>query len=146
MCVLPLLVVLFPPCRHITAHSPDMVSLFHTPLMSPCLHTQPPHNTLESVVIPICNVYSPPSLSPSLSSSPSLSPSLSLSPPPLISLSQMLHKQLPFAGCHIALEGFSEEEAQHMRDIATDNGETAPHTSFARFYTERRIPPPPPPS
>lgn len=35
----------------------------------------------------------------------------------------MLHKQLPFAGCHIALEGYPEDEAQHMRDIAADNGE-----------------------
>ncbi|CAI8002154.1 Protein ECT2 [Geodia barretti] len=34
----------------------------------------------------------------------------------------MLHKQLPFAGCHIALEGYPDDEARHMRDIATDNG------------------------
>ena len=39
-----------------------------------------------------------------------------------IFLSQLLHKQLPFAGCHIALQGFSDDEAQHMIEIATDNG------------------------
>ena len=37
---------------------------------------------------------------------------------------QLLHKQLPFAGCHIALAGYPEAEAQHMREIAADNGET----------------------
>ncbi len=34
----------------------------------------------------------------------------------------MMYKQLPFAGCQIALHGFSDEESQHMREIATDNG------------------------
>lgn len=34
----------------------------------------------------------------------------------------MVYKQLPFTGCHIALLGFSEEETQHMREIAADNG------------------------
>ena len=36
---------------------------------------------------------------------------------------QMQYKQFPFAGCTIAFLGFTEEEEDHMKDIATKTGE-----------------------
>ena len=32
-------------------------------------------------------------------------------------------KQLPFVGCYLALYGFSDEEAEHVRETAVQNGE-----------------------
>ena len=35
----------------------------------------------------------------------------------------MQYKQFPFAGCTIAFLGFTEEEEDHMKDIAAETGE-----------------------
>ena len=35
---------------------------------------------------------------------------------------QQLYKQLPFAGCKIALLGFKQDEEQEMVEIAKNNG------------------------
>ena len=51
------------------------------------------------------------------------SPSLFTSKHTLACTSQMQYKQFPFAGCTIAFLGFTEEEEEHMRDIATKTGE-----------------------
>ncbi len=44
-----------------------------------------------------------------------------------------MYKQLPFAGCGIALHGFSEQETQHMREIASDNGICYDNTEVLYF-------------
>jgi len=40
----------------------------------------------------------------------------------LMHVLQQLYKQLPFAGCKIALLGFKQEEEQEMVEIAIKNG------------------------
>ena len=34
----------------------------------------------------------------------------------------MVYKQRPFLGCHIALYGFNDSEATHIKEIAELNG------------------------
>ena len=45
----------------------------------------------------------------------------------------MQYKQFPFAGCTMAFLGFTEEEEEHMKDIAIDNGTT--HNTHTHTHT-----------